>query len=251
MYNASDHSNAMEIYAYDKEYDLYPKYDEQSVSPFEESLYWKNAYVLMDRSQYFFKFKRIIRYSVIPDIWSYFGRPNYNEQPYIESTIQIIQPNFTASSSQQTNRIFYAQLYILADPKIRQREEIEQKDKTVLNLLGILGGIWSAITGFYIFLFGLGLISPWGFVQRLKPFRNEYEKGLLPYLVDSQSDEYETEEKSDTKDYRISSILNRLEKLEKINQLYKECIIDSSFLSFAKWTRPLLTIIVVVLPNLE
>ncbi|CAG8769780.1 2307_t:CDS:2, partial [Gigaspora rosea] len=109
----------------------------------------------------------------------------------------------------------------------------------VLNFLGIIGGIWSAITGFYIFLFGLGLISPWGFVQRLKPFRNEYEKGLLPYLVDSQSDEYETEEKSDTKDYRISSILNRLENLEKINQLYKECIIDSSFLSFAKMDAPL------------
>ncbi|CAG8797246.1 749_t:CDS:2, partial [Gigaspora rosea] len=81
-------------------YDLYPKYDKQSVSPFEESLYWKNGYVLVDRSVYFFNFTRIIKYSIVPDIWSYFGRPNYNEQPYIESNIQIIPPTFITSSSQ-------------------------------------------------------------------------------------------------------------------------------------------------------
>ncbi|CAG8844486.1 44721_t:CDS:1, partial [Gigaspora margarita] len=79
-----------------------------------------------------------------------------------------------------------------------------------------------------------GLISPWGFVQKLKPFRNEYGKRLSSFVMDSQSDKFDTEEKSDTKEHEISSILKRLENLEKSDRFNKEYMIDVSFLSFAK-----------------
>ncbi|KAF0520790.1 hypothetical protein F8M41_016073 [Gigaspora margarita] len=115
-----------------------------------------------------------------------------------------------------------------ADPNTYLKEEIEQKRKLRS------WGIWSAITGFYVFLFGFGLISQWGFAQRLKPFRNEYGKSLSPFVEDSQSDGFDAKEKSDAKEHEISSILKRLENLEKSDRLYKEYIIDVSFLSLAK-----------------
>ncbi|CAG8662706.1 10933_t:CDS:2 [Cetraspora pellucida] len=80
----------------------------------------------------------------------------------------------------------------------------------------------------------LGLISPWGFAQRLKPFRNQYEKNLLPFTMDSQSDELDTEEKSDIKEDENALILKRLDNLEKSLQFYKEYVLDTSFLPSVK-----------------
>ncbi|CAG8775491.1 23650_t:CDS:1, partial [Racocetra persica] len=60
----------------------------------------------------------------------------------------------------------------------------------------------------------------WGFVQKLKPFRNQYEKNLLPCTVDSPSDELDTEEKSGIKEHGNASILKRLDNLEKFLQFY-------------------------------
>ncbi|CAG8685003.1 1750_t:CDS:2, partial [Cetraspora pellucida] len=98
--------------------------------------------------------------------------------------------------------------------------------RTILSLLGVIGGIWSSITGFYVFLFGLGLFSPWGFVQKSKPFKIQYEKNLLPFTVDSQPDKLDTEENA--------SILKRLDNLEKSLQFYKEYVLDTSFLPSVK-----------------
>ncbi|CAG8744881.1 1175_t:CDS:2 [Gigaspora margarita] len=94
-----------------------------------------------------------------------------------------------------------------ADPNTYLKEEIEQK-------------VW----------FNLSM----GFSQRLKPFRNEYGKSLSPFVEDSQSDGFDAKEKSDAKEHEISSILKRLENLKKSDRLYKEYIIDVSFLSLAK-----------------
>ncbi|CAG8492314.1 6391_t:CDS:2, partial [Racocetra fulgida] len=76
----------------------------------------------------------------------------------------------------------------------------------------------------------LGLFSPWGFVQKLKPFRKQYETTLLPFTADSSSDELDTEEKSDIKEHGNASILKRLDNLEKFLQFY----IDTSLLPSVK-----------------
>ncbi|RIB25558.1 hypothetical protein C2G38_2165640 [Gigaspora rosea] len=229
-------------------YDIFPKalINGDLLSPFEVSLMWKNQYFLSqptsDRIAYYWRFTRTIKYTLNSDILSYFGKPTYIKQPYIESNMQVVplpfadansNESFITNSSAQANQVLYAMLQFGAEPNAYLKEEIEQKSKTILSLLGVLGGIWSAITGFYIFLFGLGLFSPWGFVQKLKPFRNEYGKRLSPFVEDSQSDGFNTKEQSDTKEHEISSILKRLENLEKSDRFYKEYIIDVS-LSFVK-----------------
>ncbi|CAG8482885.1 16823_t:CDS:2 [Gigaspora rosea] len=228
-------------------YDIFPKalINGDLLSPFEVSLMWKNQYFLSqptsDRIAYYWRFTRTIKYTLNSDILSYFGKPTYIKQPYIESNMQVVplpfadansNESFITNSSAQANQVLYAMLQFGAEPNAYLKEEIEQ-NKTILSLLGVLGGIWSAITGFYIFLFGLGLFSPWGFVQKLKPFRNEYGKRLSPFVEDSQSDGFNTKEQSDTKEHEISSILKRLENLEKSDRFYKEYIIDVS-LSFVK-----------------
>ncbi|CAG8650264.1 33664_t:CDS:2 [Gigaspora margarita] len=108
-------------------------------------------------------------------------------------------------------------------------------------LLGILGGIWSALAAFYVFLFGLGLISPWGFVHKSRPFKDQYKKNLLMTTMDLQFDKLDEIEKYSTEKYENSSSQKRLDDLEKqvehlkkLNQFYIECIIDTSFLNSIK-----------------
>ncbi|CAG8742739.1 1233_t:CDS:2 [Dentiscutata erythropus] len=99
-------------------------------------------------------------------------------------------------------------------------------------ILGIIGGIWSFMAAFYIYLFGLGLIYPWGIVQKSRLFKNKYKKKLLPF-ADLQSDEPDIEDKSNTKEYEISSIKKQLDNLKKRVQFY-ENIIDISLLNSIK-----------------
>ncbi|CAG8453158.1 13950_t:CDS:2, partial [Dentiscutata heterogama] len=219
-------------------------------TPFEESLYFKNAYYLSqpqnDRNIYVWKFNRVIKHSINPsDILSYFGYTSkYDTQPYIESSIQNIPfPNmfFNAnfSSNQAAKGIYYAMIQLVTDSYV-VREEKEQsfsnnnnRGKSILSLLGVIGGIWSFMAAFYVFLFGFGLISPWGIVQKSKLFKNKYKKKLSPFALDLQSDEPDNEEKSDAKEYDISSIKKQLDNLTKRVQFY-ESIIDISLLDYVK-----------------
>ncbi|CAG8760914.1 28731_t:CDS:2 [Dentiscutata erythropus] len=136
-----------------------------------------------------------------------------------------------------SNGTFYTVLQFMTDhPNISIKEEKEQsfimnvnRSKSVLSLLGIIGGLWSTITALYIFLFGLGSISPWGFMQK-KLFKNKYKEKLLPFVVDLQSGEFDTKEKSNIKENKNSSMQKRLDNLEKRVRLY-ENIIDISLLT--------------------
>ncbi|CAG8768787.1 21227_t:CDS:2 [Dentiscutata erythropus] len=119
--------------------------------------------------------------------------------------------------------------------------EKEQRNKTVFNLLGILGGIWSAMAAFYVFLFGLGLIAPWGFIHRSRPFKNQYEQDLLITTLDLQVNEFDDEKISGIEEHENSSTQKRLddlekqvERLKKFNKFYREYIIDISFLNSIK-----------------
>ncbi|CAG8743199.1 605_t:CDS:2 [Dentiscutata erythropus] len=119
--------------------------------------------------------------------------------------------NNTTFSSKKSKQ-YYAMIRVVPDPDIYVREEKEQRSKSILSLLGIIGGIWSFISAFYEYLFGLGLISPWGIVQKSRLFK----KKLLPVAADLQSDEPDIEDKSITKEYEISSIKKRLDNLENV-----------------------------------
>ncbi|CAG8810298.1 4446_t:CDS:2, partial [Cetraspora pellucida] len=254
-YNVSDEAIVMS--ALDSEYDNYNMYLEDldgTPTPFERSAFEKNQYHLgqpqNDRITYLWSFSRTIRNTMIPNILSYLGRPTYKRMPYIESNIEPLPfpaayfNNIFANSNNIsiTNVSYYGRVRFFPGTPIT-KEETEQRNKTVLSLLGILGGIWSALTAFYIFLFGLGLISPWGFVQRSRPFKRQYQQSLL----NSQSD------KSNEKEYliteepenlsiqkRLDDLEKRVERLERINNYYREYIIDTSFITSIKSDSSLL-----------
>ncbi|CAG8448905.1 11960_t:CDS:2 [Dentiscutata erythropus] len=158
-YNASNLSNSMVMFAFDREFDIYSGDFSGTPTPFEQSLSDKNEYFL----------------------------------------------------SQPT------------------------EDRIVLSLLGIIGGIWSALTAFYIFLFGLGLISPWGFVQRSKPFKDQYQKDIITTTLDLS----DKKEKLNNEEHEISlaqkrqdyDLEKRVERLESFIKFYGEYVIDTSFLT--------------------
>ncbi|CAG8684385.1 10080_t:CDS:2, partial [Dentiscutata heterogama] len=60
-------------------------------TPFERSLLDRNEYFISQpqngRITYYWKYTRTIKYSIIKDFLSYFGKPRYIEQPYIETNI--------------------------------------------------------------------------------------------------------------------------------------------------------------------
>ncbi|CAG8837379.1 30977_t:CDS:2, partial [Gigaspora margarita] len=183
-------------------YDIYPKYINGGIlPPFEESLIWKNVYYLSqpksDRNIYYWRFTRTIKYAINSDILSYFGTPKYIKQSYIESNIQAVP---------------------FAD--------------TIFNESFITNSSTQANRVLYaMFQFAA---DPNTYLKEEREQKNEYGKSLSPFVVDSQSNGFDAKEKSDTKEHEISSILKRLENLEKSDRFYKEYIIDVSFLSFAK-----------------
>ncbi|CAG8810034.1 16417_t:CDS:2, partial [Cetraspora pellucida] len=169
---------------------------------FEESLVYKNLYYLSqpknDINIYFWRFNRVIRQPISSPFLGYLGYSLHNgneNQPYIESDLQAVP--------------------------------------FILSLLGIIGGIWSSMVAFYVFLFGLGIISPWGFVQRSKPFKDAYKEKLSLLALDLQSDEPDINEKPNIKEFEISSMRKRLDNFEKRLQFY-ENIVDTSILTSDK-----------------
>ncbi|KAF0542800.1 hypothetical protein F8M41_004426 [Gigaspora margarita] len=181
-YNITNQTDYLEMYAYDKEYDLniIPLSGKQI--QFEESFFVKNIYFFGqprdDIAHYEWTFDRCIRCVLIFDVLSYFGREKYLTMPYLDSHMSTVS---TANSDLRTNNTYFTILHFITTPPFILTEETEERSKTILSVLGIIGGIWSGVAAFYIFLFGPGLISPWGFVQS-RLFKNHYKKDVLPFV---------------------------------------------------------------------
>ncbi|CAG8671409.1 941_t:CDS:2 [Gigaspora rosea] len=222
-YNVSNQTDYMEMYAYDKEYDLNKIPLSGQEIQFEESLPLKNMYFFgqprNDIAHYEWTFDRCIRHALISDFLNYFGRQSYISIPYIDSHMSTVS---TANSDLRINNSYYAVLQFITSPPFIVTEETEQRSKTVLNVLGVIGGIWSFVVAFYIFLFGPGLISPWGFVQS-KLFKSRYKKDVLPFVYEP-----------DTADDFNTSIQKRLNNLEKRIEFYDRFIFDDPLLNFIK-----------------
>ncbi|CAG8751603.1 24178_t:CDS:10, partial [Dentiscutata erythropus] len=203
-YNISNQNDYMEMYAYDKEYYLNPIIT-GSQTQFVESLLLKNMYFFgqpkNDIANYEWVFDRHIRHSLVQDVLSFFGRQKYITIPYLESHMATAT---TANSDLRTNNTYYAVLRFIMSPPFIVTDETEERSKTILNILGVIGGIWSGVVALYIFLFGPGLISPWGFVQKSRLFKNQYEKNILPFVCEP-----------DTTEGFNNSMQKRLNNLEK------------------------------------
>ncbi|CAG8494412.1 33547_t:CDS:2 [Gigaspora margarita] len=216
-YNITNQTDYMEMYAYDKEYDLniIPLSGKQI--QFEESLFVKNMYFFgqprNDIAHYEWTFDRCIRKALIFDVLSYFGREKYLRMPYLDSHMSTVS---TANSDLRTNNTSFAILRFITTPPFILTEETEE------SVLGIIGGIWSGVAAFYIFLFGPGLISPWGLVQS-RLFKSHYKKDALPFVYEP-----------DSADDANTSIQKRLNNLEKRIEFYDRFIFDDPLLNFIK-----------------
>ncbi|CAG8695259.1 10285_t:CDS:2 [Cetraspora pellucida] len=166
-----------------------PKYNISNQNDYMEMYAYDKEYDSKPLNQEQIQFEESLllknMHALITDVLSYFGRQRFIDIPYIESHMSTVT---TANSDTR-----------------------------------IVGGIWGGIAAFYIFLFGPGLISPWGFIQRTKLFRNQYEKNILPFV----------NEPDITEDFN-SAIEKRLDNLEKRIKFYENYIIDNSMLSFTK-----------------
>ncbi|CAG8786747.1 7836_t:CDS:2, partial [Racocetra persica] len=151
--------------------------------------------------------------------------PNYNATSYTGYTLTI---NITDTKYNISNQNDYMEMYAYDkeyDSKPINYDQIQfeeslllknmyffgqpRNDIAILSLMGIAGGA--------------GLISPWGFVQKSKLFRNRYEKNILPLADESDT----------TEDFN-SPIQKRLNNLEKRIQFYENYIIDNSLLNSIK-----------------
>ncbi|CAG8492145.1 11606_t:CDS:10 [Dentiscutata erythropus] len=214
-YNITNQTDYMEMTAYDRRYDLNVIPPSGQEIQFEETLSLKNTYFFgqprNDIARYDWVFDRCIRHALVTDVLSYFGRQKYTDIPYLDSHMSTVS---TASSG--------LLLQFNASTPFIVTEEKEQRSKTVLTVLGNIGGIWSVVAAFYIFLFGPGLISPWGFIQT-KIFKDHYKRDVLPFVY-----EPDTTEDFDT------SIQKRLDNLEKRIQFYDKFIFDDPLINFIK-----------------
>ncbi|CAG8494390.1 33546_t:CDS:2 [Gigaspora margarita] len=216
-YNITNQTDYLEMYAYDKDYDLNIIPLSGNQVQFEESLIVKNMFFFgqprNDIAHYEWTFDRCIRKALILDALSYFGRQKYLRMPYLDSHMSTVS---TANSDLRTNNTSFAILRFITTPPFILTEETEE------SVLGIIGGIWSGVAAFYIFLFGPGLISPWGLVQS-RLFKSHYKKDALPFVYEA-----------DSADDANTSIQKRLNNLEKRIEFYDRFIFDDPLLNFIK-----------------
>ncbi|CAG8482935.1 2932_t:CDS:2 [Gigaspora margarita] len=119
-----------------------------------------NEYSFDGRNTYRIKIKRRLKEVMMPSWKNYFGFPVHEKLYYITSTSETLPSlNVTGISTP-------AAAIILEPESFITQVESDQRTKTVLSSLGLIGGAWGIITSFYAFLFGNDTISPWGIVQK-------------------------------------------------------------------------------------
>ncbi|CAB4433159.1 unnamed protein product [Rhizophagus irregularis] len=156
------------------------KISENFDAKFVNSLYNLNNYTLLYKHDLIFKISRRLRRAIKPSIFNYLGiPPQLKDEYYMTSNLQTqYYPDMQSS---------YGEFQIYYQNYLTVTEE-QYKVKTVLNLLGLLGGAISLMLAFHALLFGSVPISPWGIIYLLPciykstygKLRGEFNKNALP-----------------------------------------------------------------------
>jgi len=127
---------------------------------FLNSLDSLNIYTLSYNRTHYVTVSRFIQ-KLISNPWlSYLGiSPSYVVDPYIQTLFRSV-----AITDAEYDPTVYATVYLTAQ-SFRTSVQQEIKDKTLLSLLALMGGLFGTATATYYFLFGDGKLSPWGFIQ--------------------------------------------------------------------------------------
>ncbi|RIA94139.1 hypothetical protein C1645_818523 [Glomus cerebriforme] len=184
-------------------------------SPFGESLYYRNKFVLANHLVYRLGYFRKIRNTLEQSLFSFTGfSRKYTTLPYIDSIIQNT-PMGPSNDNDVTIRINPRSFII--------EEEQEQRNDTIISIFGTIAAFYSSMVFIYVFLFGVDLMKPWGIAhERCCGFR-KLEEGIQETLINVVSPP-----KGDME--------ARINILEEFNRFLRENVIDLSLLE-KEWKK--------------
>ncbi|CAI2169970.1 19650_t:CDS:2 [Funneliformis geosporum] len=147
--------------------------------------------------------------------------PSYNNLHRIVSNFQSLP--FPAAPSTE-----YHSAVAINVASFRMQVETEQRTRTLLGIVGLMGGAWGLASALYAALFGVDMIRPWGCLQSYCGLRrrtyNKFKKRIpvLP-LINSSSSMTELNSNSlDVKELRDHII--------SLEIFLKEYVVDVKFL---------------------
>ncbi|RIA87126.1 hypothetical protein C1645_777957 [Glomus cerebriforme] len=204
--NYSFQDSVYRLYAYDSS----TQYND-SLTPFGESLYYTNKFVMANRQTYKLGYFRKIRNTLKQTAFSYIGFPKkYITLPYIESIIQST-PMGSLNPNDVSVRINPRSFII--------EEEQEQRGDSILSIFGTIAAFYSSMVFIYVFLFGVDLVRPWGIAHigccGFKKLENETKEKLIKAVTPPDLE---------------SGMENRIILLEEFNQFLRENVVDVSLL---------------------
>ncbi|RIB09461.1 hypothetical protein C2G38_2251361 [Gigaspora rosea] len=211
-FNDTAQDSTLRMIAFYAEKDLLPVYNSNSTSPFEESLFYSNKYLLARNSQYIFLYSRKIRKMIDKqhEFSSMIGFPSKHSEPlnYIESIIEPL-PMILNSSDQPYSVV-----------RVNPRDftivtEEEQRHSTIIGAIGTVVAFYSSVVFIYIFLFGVDSIRPWGIVHNCCGIKEKTQKKLLKDVHLINTDDLE-------------SLTQRINDIENFHKFLRHNVVDSS-----------------------
>ncbi|CAG8508223.1 1767_t:CDS:2, partial [Dentiscutata heterogama] len=209
LFNDTAQDSTFRMVAFDAEKNLF---NSNSTSLFEDSLFYKNKYLLAKNSQNIFLYNRRIRKEIDKrqQYLSIIGfLPKYDETlNYIESNIETL-PMIQNSSDQ---------LYTVV--RINPRdftmiEEREQRQNTIMGALGTVLAFYGCFVFIYVSLFGVDSIRPWGIVHNFCGIREKTQEKLIKNMQLKNTDDLE-------------SLIQRVNDMENFYHYLRLNVIDSS-----------------------
>ncbi|GBB87057.1 hypothetical protein RclHR1_13510003 [Rhizophagus clarus] len=166
------------------------KFSDNFDDKFVNSLYSLNNYTLIKYHNLYFKVSRRTRRAIIPSIFNYLGLPpQLKDEHYLTSILQTEYAPTIESDLYGNFGVTYQNYLTVIEEEFRV--------KTILNLLGLLGGAISLMLTVHALLFGSAPVSPWGIIYLL-PFinkstcnklRDEFNENALPEILSEKSQE--------------------------------------------------------------
>ncbi|CAG8623925.1 11400_t:CDS:10, partial [Paraglomus brasilianum] len=147
-----------------------------------------NNYYLANNQSYSFFFERKIPEPLNRNVVNVLSGKNGDHKPIpLISSVFVSYPNSAVGS--------YATVFIRPNSYV-VITEIENSDLTVSDILSAVGGIYTAVMGVYMFLYGSDEMSPWGLIQNLPCIRRKVRSTLYDRL--SHYREFERNQQDDS-----------------------------------------------------
>ncbi|CAI2181971.1 7172_t:CDS:2, partial [Funneliformis geosporum] len=125
--------------------------------------------------------------------------------------------------------------FVIMPAKRYMREEMENYEYQPISIVSRLGGFYGAVVAFYIFLFGMSKVEPWGIFQKVVfrcwPCRRSFKKHLATRYVSAAGIPLG----ENINDRPVGTSLD--DRIQILEQLLKDYYLDSYYLDVLKLTK--------------